>query len=281
MSIGECLRYERDKRGLSVAEVAKATRLSVATIQGLEEDNYDRMPHQQVYIRGYIRSYCSVLGIDANTLLGERIIPVRKPEEEYDARTTEYHYRLIRIWGSLLVISVIVVLIFLWWSERSAPLPDQEPPALNPAAEELLTPSAPVQPASHPYSPLIGAGAKSDRPHASTVLIVPDGSTARAAESIGAPPFSAPPLPPKSFLTIKSSSQCWSHITDGQGQVIVNKLLPPGYHKTIYGYAPFQVQLGNALGIDLWLDGEKQDFSAHISRTTRYAAFVIGEPPPE
>ena len=65
-SIGSCLRHERERQNLSIKEVAKKTRLSLVTIESLEKEDYDRLPSQQVYIRGYIRSYCKVLGLDAN-----------------------------------------------------------------------------------------------------------------------------------------------------------------------------------------------------------------------
>lgn len=265
VSIGSCLRYERTKRGYSIERIAEETHLSVATIKSLEEDNYEGLPSQQVYIRGYIRSYCSVLEIDANALLGEQISPAKKPEAEHDSMTTEHHYRLIRIWGSLVVVSTIALLVFLWWSERSIPLPGKSPVMETQPPAESPMPDPSAEGAGHQDLLDRSLGADGD----SGVL--------RADEQ-------EPPAVQQeeswSFLTIRTYDQCWTRVMDREGKTIISKLLPAGYYRTIQAHAPFKVHLGNANVVDLWFNGEKQDLSPYVSGATGFASFVLDKPAP-
>ena len=85
----------------------------------------------------------------------------------------------------------------------------------------------------------------------------------------------------KSSLTVKVYDTCWAYVADSRGQVMIRKLLPPGYSKTVYGYTPFDLRLGNVRAVDLWLDGEKQDLSPYISDSFRSAFFVLKKPASE
>lgn len=265
VSIGSCLRYERSKRGYSIEKIAEETHLSVATIKSLEEDNYDSLPNQQVYIRGYIRSYCSVLEIDANDFLGEQMRPTKKPEDEHDSMTTEHHYRLIRIWGSLVVVSAIVLLVFLWWSERSVPLPEASPVMQTQPAAESSAPDPSAEGAYH--QDVLDRSQQADDDPAVLKTDEQELPTMQQERSW-------------SFLTIRAYDQCWARVLDRDGKTIISKLLPAGYYRTIQAHAPFRVHLGNAKVVDLWFNGEKQDLSPHVSAATGFASFVLRQTKP-
>jgi hypothetical protein len=64
LSIGQHLRKERELRGIEIDEVSKVTRVRVAYLQHLEDDQLTELP-ADVYTRGYIRAYARFLGIDA------------------------------------------------------------------------------------------------------------------------------------------------------------------------------------------------------------------------
>jgi len=67
-SIGEILRLEREKRGLSVEEAHDATKIAVSSIAALEEDRFDAFPNK-VYARAFLRDYANFLGLDSAVLL--------------------------------------------------------------------------------------------------------------------------------------------------------------------------------------------------------------------
>jgi cytoskeletal protein RodZ len=67
-SIGEILRQEREKRGLSVQEAHDATRITVQSIADLEQDRFDSFANK-VYARAFLRDYANFLNLDSAALL--------------------------------------------------------------------------------------------------------------------------------------------------------------------------------------------------------------------
>lgn len=67
-SIGEILRLERERRGLSVQEVHDATKIAVSSIEALEQDRFDAFANK-VYARAFLRDYANFLGLDSAALL--------------------------------------------------------------------------------------------------------------------------------------------------------------------------------------------------------------------
>ena len=65
---GRQLRRAREARNLGIADVAATLRLSVATIDNLEQDRYDRLP-PDTFVRGYLRAYGRILQLDAESLV--------------------------------------------------------------------------------------------------------------------------------------------------------------------------------------------------------------------
>lgn len=96
-SPGKRLREAREAQGRTLSESAKATRIGVQQLEGIENDNYDRIP-APIYVKGFIKNYAQHLGLDPEPLLeaAERILeggdpaappapataPVPEPEAE-------------------------------------------------------------------------------------------------------------------------------------------------------------------------------------------------------
>jgi cytoskeletal protein RodZ len=66
--IGHRLRQERESRGLSLDQVHRATRIKTVFLEAIEADRFSELPGP-VQARGFIRSYASYLGVDADNLL--------------------------------------------------------------------------------------------------------------------------------------------------------------------------------------------------------------------
>ena len=63
MTLGEFLRSERERRGVTLEQVASATKVGIRTLHALESDHYSELPAKP-YIRGFVTSYCSFIGVD-------------------------------------------------------------------------------------------------------------------------------------------------------------------------------------------------------------------------
>ena len=61
--VGRELRQERERRGMTLEEVAKATRFSMRHLQSLEADLFDELPGG-VLRKGLVRSYCQHVGLE-------------------------------------------------------------------------------------------------------------------------------------------------------------------------------------------------------------------------
>ena len=62
-TLGEYLRQERERRGITVDQVASATKVGVRTLHALEADHYVDLPAKP-FIRGFVTSYCRFVGLD-------------------------------------------------------------------------------------------------------------------------------------------------------------------------------------------------------------------------
>ncbi len=62
-SIGEFFKQVRETKGLTVEEVALKTRIRADFVRAIEDGNYAKLP-DQVFARGFVRSYARSLGLD-------------------------------------------------------------------------------------------------------------------------------------------------------------------------------------------------------------------------
>src|SRR6188508_2548269 len=62
-SIGDFFKQVRETKGLTVEEVASKTRIRTDFVKALEEGNFAKLP-DQVFARGFVRSYARSLGLD-------------------------------------------------------------------------------------------------------------------------------------------------------------------------------------------------------------------------
>src|SRR5207244_3251228 len=60
-SVGTYLREQRQRRGVSLEEIARTTRVARRYLECIEADTFDTLP-SPVFIRGFIRAYCQALG---------------------------------------------------------------------------------------------------------------------------------------------------------------------------------------------------------------------------
>ncbi|ADU62743.1 MAG: DUF4115 domain-containing protein [Pseudodesulfovibrio sp.] len=65
--LGQALREERERKGLTVTAVMEATKISRTSIEALEAGNRSNLPHP-VYAKGFVKSYARFLGLDADEL---------------------------------------------------------------------------------------------------------------------------------------------------------------------------------------------------------------------
>ena len=140
---GRILAAARTERGLSVSEVAQRLKFSLRHIEALEADRYEALPSGP-FLRGMIRTYAKLLGVDPERLLQDlpqpevASEPAMQPRDmsvpfPQDSRPGSRVYLLL----SMLIIVAVVVVLAEWFirSQRAG----SEDAALPPAAEASVS----------------------------------------------------------------------------------------------------------------------------------------------
>ena len=68
MSFGQTLRAAREAKGLSTSELAARTHLLVQIVEGLENEDFRRIP-APIYGRGFVKLYCETVGLEPKPLV--------------------------------------------------------------------------------------------------------------------------------------------------------------------------------------------------------------------
>jgi transcriptional regulator with XRE-family HTH domain len=70
MDIGTYLREARQRQGISLHQVAGSTKLSTATLQYIERNEFDRLPGG-IFTKGYLRVYAAEVGVNPQEVVDE------------------------------------------------------------------------------------------------------------------------------------------------------------------------------------------------------------------
>jgi transcriptional regulator with XRE-family HTH domain len=81
MSFGARLRFERERRKVTIAEIAESTKILGALLEGIENDDVSRWP-TGFYRRAFMRAYASAIGLDPDATVKEFIERFPDPEDK-------------------------------------------------------------------------------------------------------------------------------------------------------------------------------------------------------
>jgi cytoskeleton protein RodZ len=68
LTLGQFLRQEREKKGITIEQVASSTKIGVKIIHALEGDHYSELPAKP-FVRGFVISYARFIGLDYKEVL--------------------------------------------------------------------------------------------------------------------------------------------------------------------------------------------------------------------
>jgi cytoskeletal protein RodZ len=60
--LGSYLRHQRERRGMSVAELARVTRIPSTSLEAIEADRFDELPGE-VFVRGFLTAYARAVRV--------------------------------------------------------------------------------------------------------------------------------------------------------------------------------------------------------------------------
>lgn len=223
MDIGAHLREARERRGITLRQVADTTKLSMAVLGQIERNEFDRLPGG-LFRKGYLRAFAAEVGVDPAEVVGAytdqhgtgpsggaAYAPLVLMSAQEDARTRRHALALVIALGL-----VFVAYIFMRDGRQAA----------TPADAVLV----PARPAPVSAAPLV-AGVMS-----STVL-------AAERDEWGL------------FLVIEPAGACWvSVFADGERSIY--RVIQAGERVNVMAREELVLRVGQPAMFDYILNGE-------------------------
>ncbi len=256
--VGRDLKAIREKKNVTLREIANATRINLTYLKGLEEGSYDSLPGG-IYNRAFLRAYCEFLGLEPQGYLDRYETEMTPPAEKLaktkprvvNTQGPELRLHPLVIWGAMLLVSVVglffsrhwIASVFSPYFSRSpaSRITPQEPTALKTAPLQTVTPTAAVIPDA-------AAPPTRETP----------GSTPAAEASVRIPSktFVPPAQAPGTIrLEFHVMQKCWVSV-NSDGNRVLNRLLEPGDDQFFDATQRFYLIIGNAGGIRLKINGK-------------------------
>ena len=183
-TFGEHLKREREMRGVSLDEIAAATRIARRFLQAIENELWDQLPGG-VFNRGFVRAMAHYLGLDEESIVAEYALAVGDRPSVPVWTGSPPAVAPDRHWVAWILLSVFVVMLIVggWFAVRrisawraarrsvreaavsavQAPAPpavlpaaDAVPPSNDAGASPTATSPAPSAVASSLPAPAIG-----------------------------------------------------------------------------------------------------------------------------
>lgn len=283
--VGETLRAERERRGWSVADVAKHLKIRRVQLEAIETSNYNELP-RGAYAAGFVRSYAELLDLDAADLsrrFKEEAAGIDVPAElSFPTPINES-----RLPGGVLVALSLLLAVGAygtWYYVTAAdrapvprvtavpetlaarvPAPTPAPSAAE-AQARALPPVAPAAPAPQaepaPAAPVAVAPAAAV-PQIAAVppVAAPVAPAAPAAPVTGSAPVSEPGSPRvfgeanEGRIVIRATGDSWTQVRDANGNVVFSRILRAGETYNVPDRPGLTMSTGNAGALDVRVDG--------------------------
>jgi cytoskeleton protein RodZ len=257
---GATLREARERRGVSLRDIANATKISVGFLEALERNDIARLPGG-IFSRSFVRSYAIEVGLDPDRTILEFIAqfpndsvtaghPVSDQVEDNEALESDRKMAGTLIW--LMVISVPIAAAVLYYATMANRPRQQESPtaaveAPRPETTPAVTPAS-VQPAAvtEAVAPVPESSpAKSPSP-------APPSTSSPAA--VASPPAPVETATDRLTVSLTATRPCWVSATV-DGQKAIARLLQIGEQKTIEVRREMVLTAGDASAIVLTFNG--------------------------
>ena len=219
------LRHARERLGLSLRDVADRTRIRMAILEAIENDDVDRLP-PPIFTRGFVKAYAREVGLDpqaAAALYAAPVDPLGAPHDDapqvHHASTDERpglsslseRERSTLGTAALIVVAGVIFVLTAPW---------KPPPAENSAAV-----------------PAVATAEDTARVHDAVA------TTGEARR-------------PNMRIDLAPQAACWIEAT-ADGERVIYKLLNPGDRYAIEGYEDLVLRVGEPAALAFSLNGAK------------------------
>ncbi|MCZ8173930.1 MAG: helix-turn-helix domain-containing protein [Burkholderiaceae bacterium] len=277
---GALLKAARERRGLHIAALAAAIKVSPRKLEALEADRLSELP-DTTFVRALAQAVCRTLKTDARPildLLPAAGAPLLVPQDAgLNAPFREGNVRKLRtgddrplaslaakplLLGALALLLASVALV-LWpptspWrgtTEPAAPpavaLPAAPPASVSAAASGAGSAASGVGIAAPPAPEVAASTTAASGPVAETVFSAP---------APGADPAMPAPAP-AAMLQVRVGEASWVEVRDARGTTLLSRTVSPGEQVGLNGVPPLALVVGNAAATELVFRGRAVDLA--------------------
>ena len=256
---GATLREARERRGVSLRDIANATKISVGFLEALERNDIARLPGG-IFSRSFVRSYAIEVGLDPDRTILEFIAqfpndsvtaghPVSDQVEDNEALESDRKMAGTLIW--LVVISIPIAAAVLYYATMAnhPRQPDAAAPvaitAPGPETTPAVTPAS-VETAAAEAAPLESPAGKS--------ASAPPPAASSSPVAVASPPTPVEGATDRLTVSLTATRPCWVSATV-DGQKALERLLQIGEQKTIDVRREMVLTAGDASAIVLTFNG--------------------------
>jgi cytoskeleton protein RodZ len=296
LDLGATLASERERQGLSRADVAHRLHMSPWQIEAIETGDYERLP-KGTFLRGFVRNYAKALGLAPEPLLEMLAgaapatpapgIVVPTQNIRFDPLGERLGSPYVKA-ATLALVAVAIAFAAMYWAmyirprppalvlhgaasktaapassgapaAQPGPAPSQSAPSASASQPDSAPPSSPG-PAASPSSPATLAPSAMQAP-APSPASAPSAAPASPAASNAASP--AAPVPGAKQARLRFNGESWVEVRDANGDIVFQKLNPAGSEAKFSARPPLQVVVGNAPEVEMTWDGKPFDLDPY------------------
>lgn len=249
---GTRLRQAREAAGLTLEDVGQRLRMPVQVVKSLEHEQWQKLG-APVFVRGQLRSYARLLGVDVSELLEQaQVGPVVPPTLVSHTHTPRARRIAENLGRRALYVGITAVLaVPVWFATRG----HFDGTALSPntASLDVIPAAVPVTPAGP------GSAAAAPAEVAAAPVIKPTATPYVA--SLAPVPRAAPA--PAANLDMQFSGDSWVDIGGPDGATVEKALIKSGESRSFTPGQVARVTLGNASAVQVQQNGAIVDLTPY------------------
>ena len=249
---GTRLRQAREAAGLTLEDVGQRLRMPVQVVKSLEQEQWQKLG-APVFVRGQLRSYARLLGVDVSELLEQaQVGPVVPPTLVSHTHTPRARRIAENLGRRALYVGITAVLaVPVWFATRGHF--DGAAPSPNTASLDVIPAAVPVTPA--------GPGSAAAAPAEVAAAPVTKPTATPYVASLAPVPRAAPAA--AANLDMQFSGDSWVDIAGPDGGSVEKALIKAGETRSFIPGQVARVTLGNASAVQVQQNGAIVDLTPY------------------
>jgi cytoskeleton protein RodZ len=280
--LGEMLRQAREQAGYSQQDVAKELHLKLEIIQGMDDELLDELP-EPAYVRGYLRSYARLIGLDPEVVLEtySKLKP-ETPEWEFNEPAKHEVAQGRSLTPVTVTVFVIILGLLVTWlltegnggkDSKDEPVVVAEVPAsIDANTETVVEMAQPVEaevlsdvtPEPETTVPLVD-----ESPVQEELVVLEQEVTEEvtvAEDSLEDFTLASVQADGADSVVLTFNNESWAEVIDANGVQLLRGLMKKNSVQQLSGTAPFSVFLGNTPAVEIRINNVVFDATPYMRR---------------